>query len=416
MKENKTLELKEKVTNTFLKTVSAYANFGTGQIIFGVQDNGIEAGFEDPDKVSLDIENKINDNLHPRPEFTFEINRRNNVITLTIYEGTHKPYLYKGKAYRRSNTASIEVDSLELKRLVLFGNNLNFEELPYPDKPLQFNFLAKVLKEKIKINELSTDVLRTLGFYTSQSKFNNAAAIFADENAFFGVDIVRFGNSINELLDRETITNQSILKQYDHSVSFYKRYYQYEEIKGVSRELVEKVPEEAYREAMANALVHRTWDINAHIRVEMHPDRIEIVSPGGLTTGVSKEDYLSGSLSILRNPIIGNIFFRLDYIEMFGTGIRRILDAYSQFKRKPVFRITDNAITVILPIITKAFEVGTDEKKVLDFLSSDRLLASSELVQLTGFSKDKVIRLLNLLIEKEYIKVIGRGRGTKYTI
>lgn len=110
-------------------------------------------------------------------------------------------------------------------------------------------------------------------------------------------------------------------------------------------------------------MVHRTWDVNAHIRVETHPDRIEISSPGGLTTGVSKEDYLSRSLSILRNPIIGNIFFRLDYIEMFGTGIGWILDAYSQFKRKPGFRITDNTITVIPPILTKALKYAGMRKR-----------------------------------------------------
>ncbi|MDI9456045.1 MAG: ATP-binding protein, partial [Spirochaetota bacterium] len=40
MKESKTLELKENITNTFLKTVSAFANFGDGTILFGVNDEG----------------------------------------------------------------------------------------------------------------------------------------------------------------------------------------------------------------------------------------------------------------------------------------------------------------------------------------------------------------------------------------
>lgn len=414
MEEDKTLELKEKVSNTFLKTVSAFANFARGKILFGIKVDGTILGIENPDGQCLDIENKINDNIKPKPRFNFTINRKNNVITLEVHEGIHKPYLYKGKAYRRSNRSSIEVDSIELRRLVLLGSNLHFEELPYTEKTLRFDSLEKALKEKLKIEKITTDVLRTLGFFTNELEYNKAAAIFADHNSFFGVDIVRFGNSINEILDRETITKQSILEQYDRAVYFYKKYYQYEEIKGIERNLVEKVPEEAFREAMANALVHRTWDINAHIRVEMYPDRIEIASPGGLTIGLTEEDYLSGSISILRNPIIGNIFFRLNYIEMFGTGIRRILDSYSHFKIKPSFRITDNTITVSLPT-TKALDVSSDERKILDSLSPQMNLASSEIVQLTGFSKDKVIRLLNQLIEKEYVKVIGRGRGTKYT-
>ena len=44
MRESKTLEYKESVTNTFLKTVSAYANYGTGKIIFGVADDGTVTG------------------------------------------------------------------------------------------------------------------------------------------------------------------------------------------------------------------------------------------------------------------------------------------------------------------------------------------------------------------------------------
>ena len=45
---------------------------------------------------------------------------------------------------------------------------------------------------------------------------------------------------------------------------------------------------------------------------------------------ITEGEYLKGSISNLRNPIIGNVFFRLNYIEMFGTGIRRILDTYAR--------------------------------------------------------------------------------------
>ena len=56
----------------------------------------------------------------------------------------------------------------------------------------------------------------------------------------------------------------------------------------------------------------------------MYENRIEISSPGGLPSELSEEEYLNGQISILRNPIIGNVFFRLKYIEKFGTGILRI--------------------------------------------------------------------------------------------
>lgn len=82
-------------------------------------DNGEIKGIDDPDKFCLDVENKINDNIHPKPDYSIKINRNKKLVILTVHEGRYKPYLYKEKAYRRSDTATIEVDQLELKRLTL---------------------------------------------------------------------------------------------------------------------------------------------------------------------------------------------------------------------------------------------------------------------------------------------------------
>ena len=56
----------------------------------------------------------------------------------------------------------------------------------------------------------------------------------------------------------------------------------------------------------------------------MYEDRIEINSPGGLPEGIPTDEYLYGNISVLRNPIIAGVFYRLDIIEKFGTGITRI--------------------------------------------------------------------------------------------
>lgn len=121
MKEKKNLEYKETITNTFLKTVSAYANYDGGVIIFGIDDDGNKKGLSNPDSSCLDIENKINDSITPQPEYLLEVNDTDKTITLTVKGGRYKPYLYKSKAYKRNDTATIEVDSLELTRLILIG-------------------------------------------------------------------------------------------------------------------------------------------------------------------------------------------------------------------------------------------------------------------------------------------------------
>ena len=146
----------------------------------------------------------------------------------------------------------------------------------------------------------------------------------------------------------------------------------------------------------------------------MYSDRIEITSPGGLPAGISKEEYLNGQISLLRNPIIGNVFFRLKYIEKFGTGILRINHAYENALMKPSYRIFENSITVSLPVISAENKLTIEERKVVELLEGHTSLSRKEIEQKTGFNKDKVIRILNGMLEKNIIGKSGVGRGTKY--
>ena len=414
MKETKNIEFKEEVSNTFLKTVSAYANYGTGIICFGIADDGTIRGIKDPVTACLNIENKINDSINPVPDYTLQTNETTGVITLTVQEGLHKPYLYRSKAYKRNDTATIEADRLELTRLILAGQNTSFEELPAKSQQLTFSVLEGKLKECLDLDEVTKDHLKTLELYDDKKGFNNAAELLADQNSFPGIDAVRFGDSISILLDRETYTGESILKQYDHALALYRKYYQYEIIRGSTRENVERIPEKAYREAIANALIHRTWDVPSCINVAMFEDRIEITSPGGLPQGVSEESFLRGGISQLRNRIIGTVFFRLHLIEHFGTGIRRINESYAASARKPVYKVLSDSIHIILPVIESVTNLPEDEMKVLACIRGKRV-SSSEIAEAVGFGKSKVVSILKKLVASGHIRQIGSGRGTQYT-
>ena len=157
MRETRTTEFKEKITNTFLKTVSAFSNYDGGEIFFGVDDNGNIKGLPDVKQACLDIENKINDSITPQPDYTLELQNNDRTIKLTVKSGRQKPYLYKSKAYKRNDTATIEVDILELSRLILEGKNIKFEELPCKDQELTFNTLCQKLKECIQIETFNQD-------------------------------------------------------------------------------------------------------------------------------------------------------------------------------------------------------------------------------------------------------------------
>lgn len=413
LRETKTLEYKENMqSGTFMKTVSAYANYGDGQIIFGVRDNGEVVGIDDPIAASLNLENKINDSMNPVPEYSIEIEE--SLVKLYVYEGKYKPYLYKGKAYKRNDSATIEVGRLEYNRLVLEGRDQSFEELTSREQDLTFHDLEQRLIRIMGIQELNKDILKTLELFTDAYGFNNAAALLADQNLFPGIDIIRFGKDIDEIMERKTFENRSILEELDGCMEMFQTYYQYEKIEEMERKIVEKIPEKAFREAIANALVHRVWDIKAAIKVSMYEDRIEISSPGGLPAGIGKEEYLHGQISILRNPIIGNVFFRLKIIEKFGTGIMRINYAYEDALCKPDYQVFENSIKVVLPVIEKKPNLTIEEKSIIDVLKREDVLTRKQIEKQTSLGKDKSIRVLNSLIEKKMVEKFGAGRGVKY--
>ena len=416
MRETRIVEFKETITNTFLKTVSAFSNYDGGTILFGVDDDGNIKGLPDVKQACLDIENKINDSITPQPDYTLEIQNNDQTIKLTVKSGLQKPYLYKSKAYKRNDTATIEVDTLEFSRLVLDGKNIRFEELPCKDQELSFEILHRKLKETVRIENFDKDTLKTLNLYDDVNGFNNAAGLLADKNHFPGIDIVKFGENISIIQKRSTFENISVLEVYEKAIEVFRDYYQYEVIQGADRKKMEKIPEAAFREAIANALIHRVWDVDSQIRVSMFDDRIDIVSPGGLPSGITEEEYLSGKLSVLRNRNLANVFYRLGFVEIFGTGSTRIKQLYAEALIKPDFEVSENAIKIVLPIFEKNADLTEDEIVVYKLLSKTMLKPISEVAPYVPFGKSKTTKLLKEMCQKGVITVEGKGKGTKYII
>lgn len=415
MRETRIIEFKETITNTFLKTVSAFSNYNGGEIYFGIDDNGNVKGIADVKQSCLDIENKINDSISPQPDYTLEI-QNDSTIKLAVKSGIHKPYLYKSKAYKRNDTATIEVDTLEFSRLILEGKNIRFEELPYNEQKLTFEVLHQKLKESIQIETFNKDTLKILNLYDNNNGYNNAAGLLADRNHFPGIDIVKFGQNISVIQKRATIENISILEVYDKAIDMFRDYYQYEIIEGAERKNVEKIPEAAFREAIANALIHRAWDIESQIRVLMFDDRLEVISPGGLPSGITEDEYLSGKIFVLRNRNLANVFYRLGFVEIFGTGITRIKQLYESALRKPDFEVSENTIRIMLPVFEENINLTEDEKQVYALLSTTMLKPISEIAPYTPFGKSKTTQLLKEMSQKGVVEVKGKGRGTKYII
>lgn len=107
-------------------------------------------------------------------------------------------------------------------------------------------------------------------------------------------------------------------------------------------------PEMALREALMNHLVHRDYSYSASSLINLYEDRMEFISVGGLLTGMELDDVLAG-ISFCRNQALADVFYRLELIEAYGTGMARIRDAYQDFTVNPRIQVTKNSFNMILP-------------------------------------------------------------------
>lgn len=431
--ESKYVEYKRDYTKTMLKTVSAFANYHDGHIVVGLDDKGIVVGVIDAADIRLSIENAINDAIKPRPYY--EINEMliqdKTVVVLKVYKGDQTPYLLENRAYKRMDTSSVQVDRHAYQELILLGRNLSFETLPSENQKLTFKKLEEKMVQKMDIINVSDDLLVTLRL-KSKGHFNNAAALLSDTNPLKSskIQLVAYEDeSVKRIKDRQNLENVSVLEQYDDCIAFYRKHTNIAEvIKGPYRETVEEIPLVAYREAVANAIVHRDYSRQVDIRIEIFGNRIEIVSPGGLPVGISESEYLDGRVSIPRNQIMADIFLRLKIVEKLATGIRRIKENYRNYDKKPLFEINENSIVVILPktnqpeekyyrpVDSEAYNLNENEQMIYTLLKTGDALSRSAIENALGLKKSQTIDLLGRLRELNLIAQIGRGRATTYVL
>lgn len=439
--ETRTMEFKREYSRTILKTVSAFSNYYDGQIIIGVDDSLAIIGVKDLVSLKLTIENAINDNITPRPyfEITDDILENKDILILKVFSGENTPYVYNGKAYRRLDTSTVAVDKNEYENLILKGRNLSYDSLTFDGDNLEFNYLNNIIRDRLDIGVLSTDIMKTLELI-SNNKFNIAAALLSDKNPISNsrITLIRFEDEYKlNIKDRLYLSNISIVEQYDKSMDFFKKHINIKEvIEGAYRKTIEEVPLVAFREALANAIVHREYMIDSDIRVEIFDDRIEIISPGGLPPGISEEEYLDGRLSIPRNKIITNIFFRLGIIERLATGIRRIKGYYKLYNVSPRFHICPNSIKVVLPkVIADNISVNESEVNWLYERMDERIdelnemeitllkqlkiihtISRKQAEDIVGLKKTQTVQILNDLVNKGLIIRVGRGKDTIYKL
>ena len=423
--ETENIEFKLQFTDELYKEVIAFANTDGGVIYIGIDNNGNAVGIDNVDENYTRITNGIRDAIMPDVtmfvKYTIQENR---VVRITVGEGSYKPYYLKSKGLKpsgvfvRQGTSSVPASPEQIRAMIKESDGDTFESMRSMEQELSFKSAKEAFK-RYNI-EFSKAKYRALGItmqgdelysnlaliISDQCAHTTKVAVFADEGNTKFRDSKEFGGSIFEQLD----STFAYLALCNRTTATFK---------GLER--IEKVdyPEEALREALLNALVHRDYSFSGSIIINVNDKEMEFISIGGLLPGLSPDDIRSG-ISQPRNKNLADIFHRLHLIESYGTGIRKIYNLYANCPEQPRIEVTSNTFKIILPNMNRAtakegVPVTTAQmKKILDFIEENGQITDIEIQELLGLKKTRAFTLAKQMRDEGLIRVVGRAAEKRY--
>lgn len=456
--------LETKKAKNWLKSVSAFANTDTGYLVFGVRDTDhAKVGLTDCQAVGEKITELIKERIQPRPDYDIQYENEDgkDFIILTVRKGISTPYYYAHEgtkiAFVRKGNQSVVAPPHELNELILNGRGLTYDALPssFSLSDVSFTLLEATYNNTNKEDE-SFDKSRDLisfGLAKPDGVVTNAGALLCDQGILghSRVFCTRWKGTIKGSVDIDAIDDKeysgSLISLLDNAVTFVKNNSQKRwAVKGLLRDEEADYPEKAVREVVVNALIHRDYQIlGSEIHIDMYDDRLEVYSPGGMVNGWRIQDLnLLHVPSIRRNPVISDMFGRMHFMDRKGSGIQRIMSAYAASKRQPKFYSEASAFFVELPNMTYDSVKTPDSDKTNDIaaarqeadgasvikerlqhvchkktIDSVLLFYNTEranhwgravLRERLGISDSAVSRILNILLERQIICRMRRGK------
>jgi len=427
-KESENVELKRTVVDDIKKTVVAFANSSGGTLYVGVDDNGDVVGVDRTDDVLLQVNNMIRDSI--KPDVTMfaqsaeETVDGKHIVSVTVGRGSDRPYYLAGKGLRpegvfvRHGAASVPATDTAIRRMIKETDGDSFEELRSLNQDLTFEVATAEFKQRNV--DFGASQMMTLKLMTNESIYTNLGLLLSDQCAHT-VKVAVFQDDTMKFFKDRREFGGSLFKQLNDAYDFIDLHNPLRATFNKLRRIDSRdFPDDAVREALLNALVHREYAMSGSILVKLFPDRIEFVSVGGLLRGIEVADIMSG-FSICRNPNLAAVFYRLHLIEAYGTGMQKIFEAYAGSGQKPVIEVTPNVFKAILPNINAepairpvADAMLTPEERVVRLAGEKGAIDRKDVESLLGLSQTPAGQLLKKLTENGVLVKKGNGRSTKY--
>lgn len=434
--ENENTEFKVSLSDEIYKEVIAFANTDGCVIYLGVDDEGNTVGLEQVDETYTRLTNGIRDAILPDVTmFVRYILQKNQVIRIEVGEGSYRPYYLKAKGlkptgvYVHQGASSAPASAELIRQMNKESDGDQFECLRTMQQELTFS-AAEAAFARYGV-DFGEDKFITLGLrnihddhYTNlalllsdQCQHTIKVAVFVDESKTIFKDVKEFSGFIFEQLEQ----TYTYLLLCNRTMSTFE---------GLTRIETKDYPDEALREALLNAMVHRDYSFSGSIIIiiNVNDTQIEFISIGGLLPGLSVEDIQSG-ISQPRNQKLAEVFHRLKLIESYGTGIRRIYKLYENHPVQPSIVVIPNAFKLALPNMNQNTQIDISDPKsepaqritpqikaVLDYLSEYGEMGDEDLQDLLNVKRTRAYLVARQMLENGLITCNGRGSEKRYRL
>lgn len=352
--------------------------------------------------------------------------------------GDKKPYVLSGAIYVRQGPNSQKLTSAEAMRdFFQQADKIYFDEAPCKAVSLEqdipeFNIVQFRTLGGLGATVSNEQVFNSLKLVTNEGLLKNGTVLFFAEapEQFFEKAVIRciaFDGIDKRFITDDKIMTGSLYRQYLQAMNWVKKKlnvsYDIEGEGGQPRREIWEIPETVFKEAIINALAHRDYyDKGARITIEVFDDRVEISNPGGLISGIPKNEF--GKRSLSRNPLIFGLFERIRMVEQIGSGIGRMRDLMLEANlTEPEFN-TEGMFTVT---VRRPFDFKKWVDMWVDKLTENRLniikaihenskVSKKQLEEKIGLSATAIDNNLDALKELGLIERVGGAKGGHWQI
>jgi len=410
MIENATTEFKREYNQKVLNTMLAFLNTEGGALYLGLSDDGSVYGIEG----NIDLEARrvaasFRDSVTPDPSGHFDVEPEKRggkyIMKITVRQGSAIPYCFSKSGlvpqgvYVRVGSSTVTATREHIRQMIKDNGAGQFVAELSIEQELTFECADKVFSDRgVKFGQQQK---QSLGLARPDGRYTNLALILSDQCPHATKAAIFEGTSKEKFKDRKEFSG-SVFKQIDDVLAYLHVYNRLGgTFEGAYRIDRADYPDVALREAYVNALIHRDYFIEGSVLVSMFDDRLEFMSLGGVMPGVTHDLMLAG-VSVARNEKLAQIFYRLNMVEAFGTGIPRIFGAYGNSSAKPEIPIIDGGFLMRMPNRNYAAPPlgGKKAGAISDAGSSEsRLLAA---FPKAGFTKEEAAKELGISASGAY--------------